>query len=376
VVASTEPVGDDWPQGGGDLGARLERVLGRGIAEAGIAIAIGADSPGLPRRLLDDARRALDHADVVVGPADDGGFYLIGALRLPAGALAGVPWSRAETLAGAEAGLRAAGLRIARLAPWFDVDDTAALARLRGCLRRGEVAAPQTAWLLDRPISIVMPVLDEAARIRSAVERAAGLAGAREVIVVDGGSRDATARLAAGVPGVTVVSSEPGRGRQMNTGARLAVGEVLLFLHADVELPADMAVHVERAFAGPGAVAGAFRTWTVADHATRLGPLLHLADLRSRYTALPYGDQALFVRARTFDEVGGFPELPILEDLEMARRLRQRGRIARARASVRVSGRRFVARPVFYTALVNLIPGLFRLGVPAEALARWYAAVR
>jgi uncharacterized protein len=376
VVASTEPVPPEWGQGDGDLGARIDRVLARGIAGAGVAIAIGADSPGLPRRLLEAARRSLDGADVVLGPADDGGFYLIGARRPLAGALAEVPWSTPETLAVAEARLRAAGLRVARIAPWFDVDDEAALARLHGAIRGGEVAAPQTARLLARPISIVMPVLDEAARIERAVDRAAGVAGVREVIVVDGGSRDGTAALAARAPGVTVVASAPGRGRQMNGGARLAVGEVLLFLHADVELPADAALHVEAALADPRTIAGAFRTWTVPDRPTPLGPLLHLADLRSRYTRLPYGDQALFVRSRIFDELGGFAEVPLFEDLELARRLRRRGLIARARASVRVSGRRFLARPVYYTALVNVLPALYRLGIPMKALARAYGAVR
>ena len=162
----------------------------------------------------------------------------------------------------------------------------------------------------------------------------------------------------------------------MNAGARLARGEHLLFLPADGELPADAARHVVTALAEPGAVAGAFRTWTVAGPGSRLGALLHLADLRSRYTSLPYGDQAMFVRARIFDEVGGFPEQPLFEDLELSRRLRQRGRIARAGAVVRVSGRRFAARPLAYTAMVNLLPTLYRLGVPAEVLARAYGAVR
>ncbi len=122
---------------------------------------------------------------------------------------------------------------------------------------------------------------------------------------------------------------------------------MLLFLHADVGLPSDAARHVASALADPEVIAGAFRTWTVADRPTALGPLLHLADLRSRYTSLPYGDQALFVRARGFADV-----------------------------TVRGAGRRFVARPVYYTALVNAIPLLYRAGVPATALARLYGAVR
>jgi hypothetical protein len=124
-------------------------------------------------------------------------------------------------------------------------------------------------------------------------------------------------------------------------------------------------------------VAGAFRTWTVADEAPPwFAPLLHLADVRSRVTRYPYGDQALFVRAHVFRAIGGFPEIPLMEDLELSHRLWKHGRIARCPASVRVSGRRFIARPIVYTALVNVFPLLYRAGVSPRTLARLYAQVR
>jgi hypothetical protein len=162
----------------------------------------------------------------------------------------------------------------------------------------------------------------------------------------------------------------------MNAGAARATGDVLLFLHADVSLPRDALAHVERALADPEVVGGAFRTWTVADRPTRLGPLLHLADLRSRTTRLPYGDQAIFVRAPVFRRLGGFPPLPLMEDLAFARLLRAAGRVRIVPARVRVSGRRFIERPVFYTLVVNAYPALYRLGVPPAWLARFYRAVR
>jgi hypothetical protein len=104
--------------------------------------------------------------------------------------------------------------------------------------------------------------------------------------------------------------------------------------------------------------------------------LLRLADLRSRYTSLPYGDQALFVRAEIFHAIGGFPEMPLMEDLELSRRLRRRGRIRTVRDCVRVSGRRFEARPLYYAFLMNVLPLLYRLGVPAAWLARTYGNPR
>jgi hypothetical protein len=128
-----------------------------------------------------------------------------------------------------------------------------------------------------------------------------------------------------------------------------------------------------RALSVPQVVAGAFRTWTVAD--TRpvwWSPLLHLADVRSRYTRVPYGDQALFVRTWAFWRAGGFPVQPLMEDAELALRLRRLGRIRTVPARVTVSGRRFLARPVFYTLAMNTFPLLYRLGVSPERLLRLY----
>jgi rSAM/selenodomain-associated transferase 2 len=220
-------------------------------------------------------------------------------------------------------------------------------------------------------ISIIIPVLDEERRIGQCL---AELQGFEEFIVVDGGSRDRTVEIARAA-GARVETAPRGRASQMNHGARLAFGEVLLFLHADVSLPRDVRVYVERAFSDAGVVAGAFRTWHVADDGRR-APWLHLADLRSRLSGLPYGDQALFVRREVFERAGGFPDQPLMEDLELSRRLRRLGRIAIVHESVRVSGRRFLAHPIRDTLLVNAFPLLYRLGVPAERLARFYADVR
>jgi rSAM/selenodomain-associated transferase 2 len=221
-------------------------------------------------------------------------------------------------------------------------------------------------------ISIVIPVLDEERRIG---ERLDELRGFEDVIVVDGGSRDRTVEVARAFQGVRVLTAPRGRALQMNHGAWRAYGDVLLFLHADVSLPPDAALQVERTLADERAVAGAFRTWHVADGG-QTAPWLHLADVRSRYSGLPYGDQALFVRREAFWNAGGFPEQPLMEDLELSRRLRRLGRISIARACVRVSGRRFLEHPVRNALLVNSFPLLYRLGVTPATLARFYQNVR
>jgi rSAM/selenodomain-associated transferase 2/rSAM/selenodomain-associated transferase 1 len=386
VVATTGDLDPDlarelavpaWLQGDGDLGARLERVLQRSLEGAPGAIAIGADTPGLPRELLDRARAALLTADAAIGPSEDGGFYLLALRRCPDGLLADLPWSRSDTFAATIARLHDRGLSTVVLEPWFDVDRPAELARLRTLLRAGAVVAPATRRALAAPmISVVMPVLNEEKRIERALAQLAHVRDLHEVIVVDGGSTDRTRDLAR-AHRVRVITAPRGRGPQLHAGAAIASGDVVLFLHADTTLPPDAADHVTHALAQPRAIAGAFRTWTIADEPKPwFAPLLHLADLRSRLTRYPYGDQAMFVRADAFRAAGGFADVPLMEDLELSRRLWRQGRIYTCAASVRVSGRRFVARPIVYTALVNIFPALFRAGVSPRTLARFYRQVR
>jgi rSAM/selenodomain-associated transferase 2 len=225
-------------------------------------------------------------------------------------------------------------------------------------------------------VSVVIPVLDEAARIGARLAEVAAL-GVHETIVVDGGSRDVTCEIVRGHPAARLVTAPRGRGMQLNAGARAATGDVLLFLHADVMLPRDAVAWVARALAEPEAVAGAFRVRTVADaNSNPLGPLLRIADLRSRYTRLPYGDQALFVRRHVFEAVGGFPDEPLMEDVAFVRRLRRAGRIVTVPAYVRASGRRFLRRPVASFLAMWTFPTLYRLGVPPRMLARLYGDPR
>jgi rSAM/selenodomain-associated transferase 2 len=226
-------------------------------------------------------------------------------------------------------------------------------------------------------LSVVVPVLDEARRIRDHLLTLQRVGGLDEIVVVDGGSRDGTPDIARGVPGVRVLSAPRGRGMQLNAGARAARGDVLLFLHADASLPLDAASWVAGALADPGVVAGAFRLRTIADGGPHwLAPLLRLADLRARLTRFPYGDQAVFVRRAAFELVGGFPDQPLMEDVELARRLRRVGRIRTVAGVVRVSGRRFLANPVRAILAMRLFPLLYRLGVSPGRLARLYGAPR
>ncbi|MFL5262432.1 MAG: TIGR04282 family arsenosugar biosynthesis glycosyltransferase [Anaeromyxobacteraceae bacterium] len=139
-----------WPQGGGDLGDRLERVLERALRSAPFAVAIGTDSPGLPRRFLEAARGALATTDAAIGPCEDGGFYLLGLRRCPPGLLASLRWSAADTFAETVARLREHDLTVELLPPWFDVDRRQDLARVRTLLSRREIEALETERELER----------------------------------------------------------------------------------------------------------------------------------------------------------------------------------------------------------------------------------
>jgi rSAM/selenodomain-associated transferase 1 len=151
VLASTEPgvssaLADEcWEQGDGELGERLERVLCQALGRAPWAAAIGADSPGFPLAALEEAEAMLSSVDVALGPADDGGFYLMATRRCPPQMLAGVTWSVPDTLLQVERRFRTLGLSTGRVAPWFDVDTLESLRRLAGLMARGEVRAAATA---------------------------------------------------------------------------------------------------------------------------------------------------------------------------------------------------------------------------------------
>ena len=219
-------------------------------------------------------------------------------------------------------------------------------------------------------ISIIIPVLNEANTINGVLARILGASNV-EVIVVDGGSQDETVALAQSV-GVKVIAVISGRASQMNAGAAVATGSILLFLHADTHLPPAFDTLVRQVLQNTGAIAGAFELRIDAElWGIRL--IEKMVNLRSRFLSLPYGDQAIFLKASIFKEIGGFPNLPIMEDFELMRRLKRYGKIAIAPAPVVTSGRRWQKLGVVRTTLINqlIIIGYF-LGVPPARLARWY----
>lgn len=221
-------------------------------------------------------------------------------------------------------------------------------------------------------LSIIVPTLDEAASIRDTLEALQPMRGRGvEVIVADGGGADGTPELAAPLAD-TVVFAPRGRARQMNAGAGAAKGEVLLFLHADTRLPEGADSLVLDGLATGGRLWGRFDV-RITGRPWLLRVVAYLMNRRSRWTGIATGDQALFVRRETFEALGGFPDQPLMEDIELSRRLRRLDPPLCLRQCVVTSGRRWETRGVWRTILLMWrLRWLYWRGVAAERLAKLY----
>jgi rSAM/selenodomain-associated transferase 2 len=210
-------------------------------------------------------------------------------------------------------------------------------------------------------ISIVIPALDEEKALPATLAAALAQRGVCEMIVVDGGSRDATCAIARAAPGVRLVSAQRGRAAQMNAGARTARGEWLLFLHADTLLPAGALEAI--AALPPSVEAGCFRQSFNHSHPL-LSVISRLHNWRFAMTRIMYGDQAMFVRRAVFDGSGGFPEAD-LEDVKLSERLRGRANPVMLPQTVITDSRKFLAHGILRSfARVILLLVCHRLRLP------------
>lgn len=221
-------------------------------------------------------------------------------------------------------------------------------------------------------LSIIVPVLNEAPTLPILLAQLLPLSRhGCDVLFVDGGSTDNSVAMIE-FAGFTVVNSLPGRARQMNAGAAQANGKTLLFLHADTELPTSAVECVHQALNGGWHHWGRFDVCIKGQH-WMLRVVGHMMNLRSRWTGIATGDQAIFVNRAVFDAVGGFPDQPLMEDIELSKRLRSVSRPACIRRRVTTSGRRWETRGVWHTIFL-----MWRLrwnhwrGVPIDLLARAY----
>ena len=229
--------------------------------------------------------------------------------------------------------------------------------------------------------TVIIPTLNEAGVIDTTLRAVIGL-GFHDIVVVDGGSTDETKALVESVarigPPVSVrlLSSPPGRAKQLNVGAAAAAADVLLFLHADSLLPAHAAPLMEQAFDDPAVVGGRFDVRF--DRPSIWGPVISsLMNVRSRLSGISTGDQAIFVRRAIFERLAGFSDIPIMEDIDFSARLKRTGSIAAIREHVTTSFRRWERQGPLRTILLMWgLRFLYWIGISPHRLAQFYKAVR
>jgi len=191
-------------------------------------------------------------------------------------------------------------------------------------------------------------------------------------VVVDGGSRDGTMEVARKVPGVVALASARGRAIQMNAGARAAQGPILLFLHADTRLPDGALEAVQGVLADPAVVGGRFDVRFDSPRPV-LSMIAFFMNLRSRRSGISTGDQAIFVRRDVFESLGGYAEIPLMEDVELTRRLKRRGRVVALRSRVTTAARKWQQEGALRTmVLMWALRFLYMWGVAPARLHRWY----
>ncbi len=340
--------GDYVPQGPGDLGQRMARAFEEAFnAGASKVLLIGSDCPDNRADNLQRALRQLDAAPCVIGPAVDGGYYLLG-LTAPCPALfENIAW-------GTEAVFRQTTAKLSRYVLLPTLNDV------------------DRAEDVPESISVVVPTLNESESIKETV-RAIRQGFDTEAVVVDGGSRDRTSELALRA-GARVVNCLPGRARQMNAGAQKTSGEILLFLHGDSKLPPAWDRHLRETMKRPGARLGYFR-FALQESFPGSGLITFGTNARARLLGQPYGDQGLFLRRKDFMLLGGFPDVPILEDLLLVKNAKKHGAIACANAALATSGRRWRQYGPFRTWLMNQSLLLAaRLGADLDKLGQAYRA--
>jgi rSAM/selenodomain-associated transferase 2/rSAM/selenodomain-associated transferase 1 len=344
-------------QGNGNLGDRMARAFQDGFEKGASRIILaGTDIPQLNMPLIKMAFSSLKNRDMVIIPTKDGGYCLLGLRFMVPDLFKSMAW-------GMDSVFRITMQR---------AEENSLDAEVFAALRDVDTPADLCIWqrVQRKSISIVIPALNEEDSIAATLRQLISVPDC-EIIVSDGGSRDKTPSIVRDL-GIRLVRSDPGRGTQMNAGAAVASGDILLFLHADTLLPVNFSESVRRAMADPRVAGGAFGL-----KLRPMTPLLRIIEKtinwRTKYFALPYGDQAYFVRASLFRQMGGYENTPLMEDVEFLRRLRKWGKLALIPDPVESSSRLFIENGVIRTVLRNKVVIFgYKLGVAPKRLFQIY----
>lgn len=357
-------------QRAGDLGKRMQRAFEDAFKSgAATAIIIGTDIPDLTGKVIQKAFAVLKQKEMVLGPAKDGGYYLIGLqkngfLQAVEELFAGIKWGERDVLKTTLNISNRLGLNYSLIEEMEDVDQPEDIF----IWERSQILGHRD--VTPDGISVIIPALNEAHNIADTMARI-GYEKNREVIVVDGGSIDHTVSIAKTL-GAKVIEGSPPRSRQMNKGADAASKDILLFLHADTLLPDNFKQYVLDALTRPGVAAGAFKL-RIDSPVPCFRFIERIANWRSRCLKMPYGDQAIFMFSKVFHQMGGFPNIPIMEDFELIRRFQKIGDVVTVPVPVMTSPRRWLNQGIMKTTFINqLVVVSYFMGISPDTIVRLY----
>lgn len=359
-----------------NLGDRLEHTITsckrRGFSQVCV---IGSDAPTLPVAHILTCQKLLASHDTVLGPALDGGIYLL-ATKVKLTDLNIIPWSSDQVFTNLKALLEQKGLHVGIGPSWYDIDTITDLKKLKSDLKPTTPAREKLYhWLEQLPrVSIIVPIFNESKAIKNCIIQLQQLHPLAEIIIVDGTSTD-DSWDAANIAGIKrLQTSKANRAMQMNYGAQKASGNILLFLHADCYLSQTAFTAMVNLFANGNINGGCFR-YHLADTGTnwRYRWINFGVRLRVKLLKLAYGDQGYFVRSEVFKRIGPFKELPLLEDVEWFSRLKKNNNIFFLKEKLITSARRIQQRGWIRSSIINnLIVILYFFGVKPKYLARLY----
>lgn len=349
------------PQEGMHLGNRMEnafvRLFSRGFEHI---LLVGSDILDLQVEDFEDAFQALGKSQAALGPAADGGFYLIGLDRPCPAAFEDQLWGLGEILLRTEQKLLHSGFQVVRLKTRRDVD------------RKSDLDAFYSSRDFRGKLSVIIPTLSGIDPLRTLLESLnAQLWPDDEIIVVQGNDEEGGDSSEMG-PRVRTASSPRGRGIQMNRGAELAKGDILLFLHDDSHPPPQFPYLIRKIGNSPGISLGCFELG-FKPSSRGLDWIARWANLRSRWFKLPYGDQGIFCKRSVYDRLGGFRRRFLMEDVDFVRRGKKLGKLMMMPCTLYTSPRRYLAKGILRTSIENhLMILLYALGIKDETLYSIY----
>ena len=350
-----------YPQTGSHLGERMKLAIDSVAAMGYRHVAlVGTDIADLRESDFREAFEAIDRGGAALGPAEDGGFYLIGLSRPCAAAFDSCQWGTDEVFVRTQKALHASGFQVRPLARRRDID------------RREDVEYLRQDFLLQAKLSVVIPMLSPPAPTNPLLKSLEDqLWPEDEVIVVlpdDVAAEDACVSNGR----MRILTAPRGRGSQLNRGAHAAVGDVLLFLHGDSSPPPNFPYAVRKIIEAPGMTLGCFQL-SFSPSTPALRAIAGWANFRTRRMKLPYGDQGLFCRRTVYEALGGFQKSYLMEDVDFVRRCRTAGRLMILPDAIATSPRRYLEKGILRAAMENHLLFLaYHLGMDERRLYSLY----